>query len=256
MLNTTAPSSICLHHTHSGFPVGTRDANLLALGLQQLSRSAQPWNDPTAGSMSAEQAIAIREWWGFHSRDDLAQAVTWLCSQRRRREHWQHLLALRATSAAALGGRRPNTAEWLSAIDLTGGTELGNELDFVRSVEYFERSLSRDGNVLYPAEATVTSFDGYALGQAAAIPIWGVGLGLITRDDALDLVEQVNEIARTQFGSWQEFGRSYALGRAMHWSDGAAAGHHAHFAAEAVSSMESALDATTGGPWATLSWWV
>ncbi|MCW2289062.1 uncharacterized protein DUF1266 [Leucobacter luti] len=256
MLNTPFPSDDCVHHTHTDFPVGTRDANLLALGLQQLSRSAQPWNDPTAAAMSEEQATAIREWWGFHSRADLAQVVTWLSTQRRRREHWQQLLALRDRAALANGGQRPCTAEWLSLIAQSGGTGLGDELDFVRSVTYFERSFGHADSTLYPAQATVTSFDGYALGQAAAIPIWGVGLGLISPDEALELVEQVNEIARTEFGSWQQFGRSYALGRAMHWSDGAAAAHHVHFAAEAVSSMESALDPARGGPWATLPWWV
>ncbi|GEM_PF-5746268 len=93
-----------------------------------------------------------------------------------------------------------------------------------------------------------------ALGQAVAVAVWGVGLGLITREESARLIEQVNELARAEFDSWASFGRSFALGRVMHWSDGVASERRATWGKDAAFSLCTALDPKQRGPWGLLPW--
>ncbi|KKI16722.1 MULTISPECIES: DUF1266 domain-containing protein [unclassified Leucobacter] len=236
---------------HKDFPVDTREANLLALGFQQILNSGELWNDPTASTLTAKQKQELARMWGLNSTQDVVENVERLTTQRRRRELWQQLLALRARAAQANGGRRPSERQWIAAIKEAGGTGKGEERDFVRAVNYYEKEL---GKKMFPANEPVVSLDGYALGQAAAVPVWGVGMGLISRADSMKLVEYVNGLARTEFDSWAAFGRSYALGRVMHWSDGTMDEKQASRGGDAVAAMQHALDGKRRGPWGLLPW--
>lgn len=132
-----------------------------------------------------------------------------------------------------------------------GGTGKGEERDFVQAVEYYEKEL---GKKHFPSTETVVSFDAYALGQAVAVCTWGVSLGLISREESLKLIEALDSLAREEFDSWAAFGRSYALGRAMHWSDGTSDEKRASQSLESIHSMENALDGKRLGPWGLLPW--
>lgn len=233
------------------FPVDTREANLLALGFQQITNAQNYWNDPTASLSSTSSLHKLRDMWGLNSANDVYENVERLFMQRRRRELWQQLLALRAQAAQANGGKKPSSRQWLAAIKESGGTGKGEELEFVRAVEYYEKAF---GKKHFPAHEPVLSFDAYALGQAVAVCTWGVGLGLISREDSMRMIEEINRVARQEFDSWAAFGRSYVLGRAMHWSEGSADEDHAKQCREAVVAMEIALDAKQRGPWGLLPW--
>lgn len=233
------------------FPIDTREANLLALGFQQITNAQNYWNDPTASLSSTSSLHKLRDMWGLNSANDVYENVERLFMQRRRRELWQQLLALRAQAAQANGGKKPSSRQWLVAIKESGGTGKGEELEFVRAVEYYEKAF---GKKHFPAHEPVLSFDAYALGQAVAVCTWGVGLGLISREDSMRMIEEINRVARQEFDSWAAFGRSYALGRAMHWSEGRADEDHAKQCREAVVAMEIALDAKQRGPWGLLPW--
>lgn len=97
------------------FPVDTREANLLALGFQQITNAQNYWNDPTASLSSTSSLHKLRDMWGLNSSNDVYENVERLFMQRRRRELWQQLLTLRAkqprrmaerSRAAASGSRR------------------------------------------------------------------------------------------------------------------------------------------------------
>ncbi|WP_449282352.1 DUF1266 domain-containing protein [Leucobacter sp.] len=236
---------------HKGFPTDSREANLLALGFQQITNSGNYWNDPTASNNGEGEEGTLREMWGLNSTQDVIDTVERLVVQRRRREVWQQLLEIRAAAARENDGRKPSTRQWLAAIKQAGGTGKGEERDFVGAVAYYEKEL---GKKHYPAGEPVVSLDAYAFGQAVAVCTWAVGMGLISQTDAMRLIGQVNEIARPEFDSWAAFGRSYALGRAMHWSDGVADEKRARQSGEAISAMESALDGKRRGPWGLLPW--
>ncbi|MCI7670949.1 DUF1266 domain-containing protein [Schaalia hyovaginalis] len=236
---------------NKAFTTEGREANLLALGFQQITNSLCYWNDPTASLLSSKACAELREMWGLNSIDDVHENVERLLVGRRRRESWQRLLALRAQAAAANGGLKPSSRQWLATIKESGGTGEGAERDFVNAVEFYENAF---GKKHFPADEPVFSFDAYALGQAVAVCVWSVKLGLISREASMRMIEEVNRAARTEFDSWSAFGRSYALGRAMHWSDGAADEKRASESREAVTAMEIALDGKKGGPWGLLDW--
>lgn len=236
---------------HKDHPVDTREANLLALGFQQILNSGELWNDPAASTLSESQKRELARMWGLSSARDVVDNVERLTTERRRRALWQQLVALRARAAEANGGRRPSERQWIAAIKEAGGTGKGEERDFVRAVMYYENEF---GKKLFPANEPVVSFDGYALGQAVAVPVWGVGMGLISQADSMRLIEHVNGIARSEFESWAAFGRSYALGRVMHWSDGTMDEKQARRGADAVTAMQHALDGKRRGPWGLLPW--
>jgi len=61
-----------------------------------------------------------------------------------------------------------------------------------------------------------------ALGQAVAVSVWNVAMGLFMHEESRAAIQKINEQVCSQFGSCEEFGRSYVLGRAMHWSEGKA----------------------------------
>lgn len=76
------------------FPVDTREANLLALGFQQITNSQNYWNDPTASLSSPNRLAKLRDMWGLNSPDDVCENVERLLTQRRQREFSQQLPAL------------------------------------------------------------------------------------------------------------------------------------------------------------------
>lgn len=249
LLKLAAKFSKLAHH--KGFPTEGREANLLALGFQQLTNSMCYWNDPT-GSLLGEKALAtLRDMWGLNSTEDVHENIERLLQGRRRRELWQNLLALRARAAEANGGKRPSKRQWLAAIREAGGTGAGDESDFVEAVEFYEKQF---GKKHFPAEEPVCNFDAYALGQAVAVCVWSVRLGLISREESMRMIEEINRAARSEFNSWSAFGRSYVLGRAMHWSDGTASEERASQSRESLIAMETALDGAHGGPWGLLDW--
>lgn len=235
------------------FPVDTEEANLLALGFQQITSSNNYWNDPTASLLAQDvkRQKALAEMWGLVSKESAIETLNILIEQRRRRPAWQQFLAIRKELAQQQGGKRPSKRDWKNAINNAVGSTKGDHLDFVDAVKYYESDLSKK---FFPENEPVVNFDGYALGQAVAVATWAVGLGLFTQEEAMMYIKQANEIARAEFDSWAAFGRSFALGRAMHWSDGVIDEKNASRSRDAVSSAFNALDGKRGGPWGLLPW--
>lgn len=236
---------------HRDFSTDTEEANAIALGFQQLTQSANYWNDPTASLNGAREIASIQEKWGMYRAADLHDSIERLVTERRRREPWQRLLALRAEAARENGGAAPSARQWTAVVRREGGTVTGEEAEFISAVHAYEKIVDKR---VSGATGPILSLDGYALGQAAALPAWAVSMELISEAEARVLIARVNEIARPEFASWTEFGRSYALGRAMHWSDGRRSEEIAGQAEESATAMATALDGKRRGPWGLLPW--
>lgn len=234
------------------FPTATREANLLALGLQQIASAGSLWNDPLAGALTATERRRLGEQWNLRSAGDVVETVQILVATRRRREPWQQWLALRGRSSEQDEGVRTSGRRWIAAICEAGGE--GDALDFAKSVAYYERRLGRKGRILFPADEPVVTLDAYALGQAVAVAVWGVALGHLSHAESRQLIERINACARAEFRSWEAFGRSYTLGHAMHGSDGARSRLHVKRVSRSAYLMLKALDGRRNGPWGLLPW--
>lgn len=243
---------------HKDFPTDGPEANRLALGLPQLLNSGQYWNDPTASMVasSKSQRKMLQDMWGLHSEQDVLDNIERLVTVRRRRDLWQQLLEIRGKAAAANGGGRPTPKQWLAAIQGAGGSGKGEERDFVNAVHYYEDEFAKitDKTMFGKNAPVITNFDGYSFGQAVAVATWGVGMGFITRERSAEIIRQINDIARPEFASWADFGRSYAIGKVMHWSEGRMDEKAASKFDDGARSMETALEAKNLGPWASLPW--
>lgn len=236
---------------HQDYPTDSREVNLLALGLQHIAGLGAPWNDPTASMLTAVEKQYLRQRWPLRSTADALLTVQDLVNERRRRPLWQRLLALRDEAAHANDGRRPSEQQWLRAIGRAEGTDESEAPGFVRAVHASEAAIGPD---LFPPDEPVVSLDAYALGQAAAVSVWAVGLGLLSRTDSLRLLEQINAAARSEFDSWAAFGRSSVLGLAMHSGDGVVDEPGLHATGAAAAVVRAALDGASRGPWAVLPW--
>ncbi|WP_053383702.1 DUF1266 domain-containing protein [Leucobacter celer] len=244
----TSPERLLAHTEH---PVDSREANLLALGIQQLVAAGSPWNDPTASTLSEAEQQRVREDWRLHTTADLLIAAYDLVNHRHRRPQWRHLLELRVDAGRATRGAARSSARlWDRALE-RAGIDGNDARSFVRAVLAYEDGV---GEHAFPPDEPVVSLDAYPLGQAVAVSVWGVGLGLLSQTESLRLIGYVNAIARHEFDSWEAFGRSYALGSAMVPNDGAFSRRGLRRAVAAAGIMSDALDATLDGPWAVLPW--
>ncbi|MFT4234394.1 MAG: DUF1266 domain-containing protein, partial [Microbacterium sp.] len=196
------------------------EANELALGLLQIVNDPTGnWNDPTANLLTGKLRDTLVEQWGLHSREDWLANIDRLVKTRRRRDDWVLMLGIRKDLAATLG-REPKPREWTKAIIEAGGNKR-EATTFVNTVGTCEVCLRKSaGKKWIPADNFVTTFDGYAFGQAVAVVTWGVALGFAEVGEARRLIHEINDVARPEFSSWVEFGSSYIVGRVMHWSDG------------------------------------
>lgn len=229
------------------------EANEIALGfLQIVNLPSGYWNDPKASILGDREKKILVDQWGVHTRQDWLDNIERLVTVRRRREMWVLYLAVRANLAEQLG-RMPKAKEWLAAIVAEGGDKR-DARTFVTSIEYSEaQTRKRVGKDVIPADVFVKTLDGYALGQAVGMTTWGVALGHGDMAEAREIIHRINVEGRPAFGSWVEFGLSYAVGRVMHWSDGEV-DEKSFEKFESCNDLQAAASPKRNGPWATLSW--
>jgi hypothetical protein len=244
--------------TSAEFPTAGDETRDLAVGAIQIATSQGQWNDPEAHSIQKSKSLrsTLVSMWG------LTDGETWLetfheLPQRRADALRDSLLAVRAELAAA-GTRRPSQREWLAAAKDRGAS--GREVtQIVQSVVAIEKSLKKNslGTVVLPPEATIASVRGYAQGQQVAVATWGVALGFATREEIRPLLREVSAQARSDFGSWEEFGRSYLLGRTLRLVEqGMPVEKAIEKNADGLIAFGQLFEAKRGrsGPWSTLTW--
>ena len=236
---------------HQDYSRTSREANLLALGYLPIRESGAYWNDPTGSGLEDNKKAEIAATYNLRTGNDAFNLVVELLEFRARRDNWQKLLDIRARGTEANGGRKPAIETWLADAKSGGALGRSGEQEFIESIERYEQQL---GSRYFPPREPVTSLDGYALGLAVAISNWSVGLGLMGEAESLALIEQANELARKEFESWEDFARSFILGRAIHLSGGSFNQEQLKRARKGIELMTQAMDNESPGAWYQLPW--
>lgn len=238
------------------FANDTPEANDLAIGFMQIRNADGVWNDALGTDLAKDTArkAALVEMWGLTSHDEWVATIDRLVGDRRRRPLWQSLLQIRA-DLVKRNGAVPSRSAWLKEIKAAGGTGKGDERSVVDAVSYYEDEFRKiTSKEVFPKSAAVTNLDGYALNQAAAVAVWGVALGIATPEQSRERLREISDIARSEFASWGDFGRSVVVGRAMHWSDGQMVEKQVKMGQDYAHDFERAMNPKTNGPWSRLAW--
>jgi hypothetical protein len=239
-----------------GAPVDGPVARAIAVGALQLDNDDFPWNDITGSALDQKQQRGLREMWDLTDREAWLENLERLTSGNRFDGPIVAMMAIR--DEIAPDHRQPTDRDWLAAIKNHGGTGRGDEKKFVSNVRRWEKNLRKVGTknfIVYPADYAATSLEGYNIGQAAAMVVWGNAMGFAEPGEAEKLLIEISAIAKRQFGSWEEFGRSYLLGRCV----------NLYRMTEDNDKVQSSIIGTMwsyryafkgehGGPWATLAW--
>jgi Protein of unknown function (DUF1266) len=155
----------------------------------------EPTNTLAAGGLTEEQKIRTRrlleEWWGIGNRDDLFGALSWI-------EQGGHRQVF-----SALGAR----ASQLGPEDLKKVVGRLNSED-ANSVLVARRYYEKLGG---------QSITGWDFGRYINLCRWGVQVGYLSEEEAWPRVMYAAIILQQSFGSWQEFGENYLIGREF-WS--------------------------------------
>ncbi|MBF4634757.1 DUF1266 domain-containing protein [Agreia pratensis] len=244
--------------TSPDFPTSGDEARDLAVGAIQIVTSEGKWNDPESHTIRDSKGLRSRlvSMWGLTDRENWLETLEEL-PQRRTDSLRDSLLELRA-ELARTSGRRPSQREWLAAAKERGAS--GRDVkSVINAVTEIEKSLKKSAlrTVVLPAGATIESVRGYAQGQQIALATWGVALGFATREDIRPVLRQVSAEARRDFGSWEEFGRSYLLGRVMRLVEqGMPVEKAIEKNDDGIRAYGQLFDAKRGnsGPWSTLPW--
>jgi len=243
--------------TSAEFPTTGDEARDLAIGAIQITTAMGAWNDPTAKHLTESKTLRrnLSSMWGLDSRSEWAETLAEL-PERRREPLRDGLLELRARLAAQTG-KRPSKREWVQAAKAEGATgrQVTTVIDNIVGIEAGLRKKALGTQVL-PDSATIASADAYALGQVAALATWGVALGFATREEIRPILADVSSRAKAQFGSWEEFGRSYLLGRALrNVENGLPLEKAVEANQDGITAYGQALDVKRdGGPWSSLAW--
>ena len=243
--------------TNPAFPIEGDEARDLAVGAIQITTSFGAWNDPEARAISESKSLRknLVEMWGLTDRASWMETIQEL-PERRSDPLRDSLLRLRASVADSLG-RRPTKKEWVKAAKEqgAGGRDVTDTISTIVTLEngFKKKKL---GTLVLPDSATIRSSTGYAYGQCAALATWGVALGFATREEIRPILAEISARARSEFGSWEEFGRSYLLGRSLRLVEqGMDTEKALEKADDGLTAYGRAFDAKRGGgPWSTLTW--
>ncbi|KJC65779.1 hypothetical protein TZ00_03155 [Agreia bicolorata] len=244
--------------TSPDFATSGDEARDLAVGAIQIVTSEGKWNDPEAHTIRDSKALrsTMVSMWGLTDRQSWLETIEEL-PQRRTDSLRDSLFELRA-ELARTSGRRPSQREWLAAAKERGAS--GRDVKgVINAVVEIEKSLKKSAlrTVVLPASETIESVRGYAQGQQIAVATWGVALGFASRDDIRPMLREISEQARRDFGSWQEFGRSYLLGRVLRLVEqGMPVEKAIEKNEDGIRAYGQLFDARRGnsGPWSTLPW--
>ena len=120
---------------------------------------------------------------------------------------------------------------------------------------YYKYNLSRkevgyywflQNNYYASINTNIISWD---LGRATSLVRWGYQVGYLTETEAWSVLFYFGSQIKAQYGSWKEYGTSYALGR-MFWASGF--GKTEEYYKETKETLEALF--SENGVWANLEW--
>lgn len=229
-------------------------ATKLALGAVMAVQNHEPWNTialPSSLRSRAQQMIGNPGSWAIDDTDDLMAAVGRMLDEKFGDDDVDLVMAVRRDLAQSRGGVMPSPQEWLAGLDRVhneAGTPqslLAERRAAAQRVINYERRLVSDGLVDGPLPDPL----GYDIGRAVALARWGLVCRLIDAGTAQGIVDRAAQQAFARYGSWDEFGSSYVLGRIIAFDDDEVGEWYATSAAS-LSLLRSAPDS----PWRLNPW--
>lgn len=134
----------------------------------------------------------LNDWWGIRTRAELMSALRWLATEGHRAD-FERL-------GVVVDRLPPRLVGWLEAWVLP--SELAHR---VAVVQRHHKALG-DRSLL-----------GWDYGRYVALCRWGYAAGFLTEDDAWRCIMPAARLLQSHFGSWDELGENYLIGREF-WS--------------------------------------
>lgn len=178
----------------------------------------------TLSTELGQRAKAIlQQGWGIADEDDLQDMVESLML----RNHSLHIAICKEEIAAEMqegseintGVRRMGSmAAIADRLGVEDVAELMTGFDMLRNLINAQAALAENRLLSSWEVLTATDMMGWDLGRAAYLVRLGVETKLITDEQAWEQLDAIYRLAAEHFSTWEEFGRSYIIGRSL-WAD-------------------------------------
>ncbi|MCX4983662.1 DUF1266 domain-containing protein [Streptomyces sp. NBC_00572] len=228
-------------------------ASGLACGAHLAFHNGVPWNDVGSAYVGyTDELETLRDMWGITDRAGWRKQLDALLDGRNSPPEPDFALRVRAELRSARGAL-PSPDEWREtaaghAQDLGAGpASVLHVEELVRRIVRYEARFRADG--LLPPDGRVRKTVGYDYGRAVNLARWGLSARFCAPPEAEQAIVHAGALARSAYGSWQEYSAGYALGRVLRF-DGEEYGpfHEQNVAAHRV------LTEHEGSPWRNLPW--
>ncbi|MGA5062341.1 DUF1266 domain-containing protein [Streptomyces exfoliatus] len=225
----------------------------LACGAHLAFRNGVPWND--VGSVFTgytDELESLRDAWGVTDRAGWRKQLDALLDGRNSPPEPD--FALRVREELRIGrGEVPSADEWRETA-AGHAQDLGASPSSVRHIEELVRRILRyearfraDG--LLPPQGRVLKTIAYDYGRAVNLARWGLSARFCAPPEAEQAIVHAGALARSAYGSWQDYAAGYALGRVLRF-DGE---EYGHFHEQCVAAHR-VLTEHEGSPWRHIPW--
>jgi len=225
----------------------------LACGAHLAFGNGVPWND--VGSVYrgyTEELETLRDSWDITDRAGWREELDALLDGRNSPPEPD--FALRVREELRIGrGALPAADDWREtaaghAQDLGAGPAAVRHVEeLVRRILRYEARFRAEG--LLPPDGRVRKTVAYDYGRAVNLARWGLSARFCAPPEAEQAIVHAGALARSAYGSWEEYSAGYALGRVLRF-DGEEYGcfHEGNVAAH------RALTEYGGSPWRNIPW--
>ncbi|MGW2206403.1 DUF1266 domain-containing protein [Streptomyces sp. NPDC001774] len=225
----------------------------LACGAHLAFGNGVPWNDVGSAYMGYTTILdTLRDGWDVTDRAGWRKELDALLDGRNSPPEPDFALRVREELRAARGAV-PSPDEWREtaaghAQDLGASPVAVRHIEaLVRRILRYEARFRADG--LLAPDGRVRKTVAYDYGRAVNVARWGLTARFCAPPEAEQAVVHAGALARSAYGSWEEYSAGYALGRVLRF-DGEEYGsyHEDNVAAHRV------LTEHEGSPWRNIPW--
>lgn len=223
------PDGLVTHATRAARPGPLLHG--LACGAQLCMLNGVPWNTlDFHGAGFSNERYRLSAWWDVTSRETWKDTRNRLLGTGTPPAPWDLVLDARVRLARQYGLPVPPGA-WRDHVETTlramwhdgAPSPPGADPDLdetvaelrglVGSILWYEARFRADG--LLPPDTVIPSTMAWDLGRASMMARWGVACRYGTEPEVRRTLEQVSAQARRAYGSWQEYGAGFILGRCL-----------------------------------------
>ncbi|MFF9014599.1 DUF1266 domain-containing protein [Streptomyces sp. NPDC014870] len=225
----------------------------LACGTHLAFGNGVPWNDVGTAYMGYTIILdTLREGWGVTERAGWRTQLDALLDGRNSPPEPDFVLRVREELRVARGAV-PSPDEWREtaaghAQDLGASPVTVRAIEeLVRRVLRYEARFRADG--LLPPDGRVRKTVAYDYGRAVNVARWGLTARFCAPPEAEQAIVHAGALARSAYGSWEEYSAGYALGRVLRFDGEEYGPYH-----EDNVAAHRALTEHEGSPWRNIPW--